>query len=314
MITVEVKHAVQAAAGVRRLLLRPVDGAPLPDFSPGAHIDVEIRPGLVRQYSLCGLSGAPAYEIAVLRDLASRGGSAAMCENIGVGDTLRISAPRNLFALQPAPTRARLIAGGIGITPILAMARSLRAEGRDFRLWYAGRSRTAMAFHAEIGSAAFAGLATIHADDEAGGPLDLSAVLAKPERDEHLYVCGPAGLIAATLALAVANGWPANTIHREAFSAPTDSAVDTAFTVHLARSGRRFEVPADRSVLDVLRDGGVELDYSCEQGVCGSCLLSVLHGEPDHRDMVLSDEERAANDQFTPCCSRSYSRELVLDL
>jgi vanillate O-demethylase ferredoxin subunit len=313
MITVEVKHAEEAAIGVRRLLLRAVDGT-LPAFSPGAHVDVEIRPGLVRQYSLCGHAEADVYEIAVLREPASRGGSAALCDDVHVGDRLRISTPRNLFALQPAPSRARLVAGGIGITPILAMARSLRAEGRDFRLWYAGRVRAGMAFHEEVGGSHFAGQATVHADDEAGGPLDLRAVLAEPAPDEHLYVCGPPGLIAATLELALASGWSSSAIHREAFSAASSTAGDTAFTVSLARSGRRFEVPTDRTVLDILRDGGVDLEYSCEQGVCGSCLVKVLHGEPDHRDMVLTDEERAANDQFTPCCSRSHSRELVLDL
>lgn len=315
MLTVEVSRKAAVAAGVYLFELQAIDGAPLPAYAAGAHIDVEIRPGLTRQYSLCGPTDRPdAYHIAVLREPASRGGSIAMAETIRQGDRLRIGAPRNLFALAPDQTAARLVAGGIGITPILAMARELTDRGVPFKLWYGGRSRSSMAFHGDILGGPFSAQATLHADDEASAGLDLAAALEAPQPGEHLYVCGPAGLIAATLSMAASAGWPEGSAHRESFASTAPNDGDAAFTLVLAKSGLRLEVPADRTALEVLVENGVEIDSSCEQGVCGTCMTGVLAGEPDHRDQYLTDDEKAANSCFTPCCSRARSSELVLDL
>ena len=237
-----------------------------------------------------------------------------MSDEVMLGQSINISAPRNLFPLTEGMTSARLIAGGIGITPILAMARELEAKSTPFRLWYAGRNQSSMAFRNDIALSNFAAHATLHADEEHGGPLDLSEILAQPSANEHLYVCGPIGLIDAVLAMAPSLGWVAEHVHRESFSPAAPSIDDQPFQLRLARSNVTLNVPADRTALDVLLEHGVEVDSSCEQGVCGSCITTVLQGDPDHRDLYLSPEEQARNDCFTPCCSRARSRELVLDL
>lgn len=302
------------AEGICSYELARADGAPLPAFSAGAHIDVHLPGGLVRQYSLCNDDREThRYRIAVLRDPASRGGSVAVHEQVQEDDTLTISAPRNHFPLVAAPF-SLLLAGGIGITPLLCMAQRLAATGQDFRLHYCTRSLARTAFRDSV--AAFGERARLHLDDgDATQKLDLPAALAAAPAGSRLYVCGPTGFIDFVVKTAQAAGWPADHLHLEYFgAAPQDTAEDRAFEVRIASTGQTYTVPADKTVVAALQDQGVEVLVSCEQGVCGTCLTRVLEGECEHRDMYLTDEEKARHDQFLPCCSRARSPLLVLDL
>jgi vanillate O-demethylase ferredoxin subunit len=296
--------------------LAAADGGRLPPFSAGAHIDVELGPGLVRQYSLCDPpQGQGRYLIAVLREPQSRGGSAAWHERVQIGDRLRISEPKNHFALVADARRSILLAGGIGVTPILTMAERLNQAGAPFVLHYAARSAARMAFRERLAASPFAPEVHLHLDDGAAAQrLDLDAVIGAPEEDVHLYVCGPGGLIEAALGLARARGWPEHQLHREFFSGVIEAADQGAFQVKIASTGRIYAVPADRPITAVLAEQGVYIPVSCQQGVCGTCLTSVLAGAPDHRDLYLTPDEQAANDQILPCCSRSRTPLLVLDL
>jgi vanillate O-demethylase ferredoxin subunit len=318
MSTIEVRVAGKAceADGICSYELVRLDGAPLPHFEAGAHIDVHLAGKLVRQYSLCNAPGEThRYQIGVLRDAASRGGSQAMHDHIDTGSVLQISAPKNHFPLVEAK-RTLLLAGGIGVTPILAMAETLAAKGAAFDMHYCARSPERAAFKERIGGSRFAGRVHFHYDSgDAGQKLDLPALLANPDADTHVYVCGPQGFIEHVLGSARSLGWPAAQLHVEYFSAAAvDTSGDQAFDVKLASSGRVVTVPAGKTVIKVLAEQGVEIPYSCEEGVCGTCLTRVLEGVPDHRDMYLTEEEQAANDQFTPCCSRAKTAILVLDL
>ncbi|MFY8103844.1 MAG: PDR/VanB family oxidoreductase [Ramlibacter sp.] len=313
-IQVQVLARRVEAEGICSYELARADGGALPAFSAGSHIDVHLPGGLVRQYSLCNDDQEThRYRIAVLRDTASRGGSIAMHERVQPGDTLTISAPRNHFPLVAAPF-SLMLAGGIGITPLLCMAQRLAATGRDFRLHYCTRSLSRTAFRDSV--AAFGDHARLHLDDgDAAQKLDLPAALAAAPSDSRLYVCGPTGFIDFVVSTAKAAGWPADHIHLEYFgAAPKDTSGDKAFEVRIASTGQTCTVPADKTVVAALQEQGVEVLVSCEQGVCGTCLTRVLEGECDHRDMYLTDDEKAHNDQFLPCCSRARSPLLVLDL
>jgi len=293
------------------------NGKPLPAFSAGSHIDVHLPNGLTRQYSLCNdPRESHRYLIGVLRDAASRGGSQAMHEAIAEGSTLRISAPKNHFALAHEATRSVLLAGGIGITPILCMAERLALANAPFELHYCTRSRERTAFAGRIEQSAFAAQAQFHFDDgDAAQKLDLQGVVGSVQPGVHLYVCGPKGFMDAVLGAARAAGWPEAQLHYEFFSAEVArSDADGAFDVKLASSGRVIRVEKEQTVVQALAAAGVEVATSCEQGVCGTCLTRVLEGRPDHKDLYLTPEEQAANDQFTPCCSRACSPLLVLDL
>jgi vanillate O-demethylase ferredoxin subunit len=320
LFEVLVARKTPAALDIVELDLHPLNGSALPAFSAGAHIDVEVRPGLLRQYSLCN---PPAethrYQIGVLRDPHSRGGSVAVHDELREGQRIRIGAPRNRFTLVPAQ-RSLLIAGGIGITPLLCMAEQLSREGAAFEMHYCARSPERTAFAARIAASAFANHVTVHHDD---GPseqrLDLQLALPAPRDDTHLYVCGPRGFIDWVCGTASAAGWAPAQIHFEHFAGQEpvddpDSALDVGFEVKLASSGQTLQVPPGRTVAAVLHANGVDLPVSCEQGVCGTCLIRVIAGEPEHRDSFLTEEERCRNDQFLPCCSRSRSACLVLDL
>jgi len=296
--------------------LAAADASPLPAFSAGAHIDVHLANGLVRQYSLCN---HPAerhrYLIGVLKDPASRGGSSSLHQQLEVGTRLRISEPRNLFALEHAARRSLLFAGGIGITPLLSMAEQLAHSGADFQLHYCARSAQRAAFVQRLQASPFAERVSLHFDEQPDTALDIAQALAGPRDDVHLYVCGPGGFMQHVLDNARAQGWKEQCLHREYFSAaPIDHSADASFAVKLASSGQVFQVPADRSVVQVLQDQGIEVPISCEQGICGTCLTRVLEGVPEHRDLFLTEDEQARNDQFTPCCSRARSPLLVLDL
>lgn len=314
---VKVARRSLEAEGIASYELVPTDGLPLPPFEAGAHIDVHVPGGPVRQYSLCDLPGnEPRYRIGVLRDPASRGGSARLVETVGEGDVLEISLPRNHFALEREAQETLLFAGGIGITPILCMAQQLAREGRSFVLHYCGHSPGRMAFVPRLREADYAGRVQLHVDD---GPqaqrLDAGAAIGAPAPGRHLYVCGPNGFMEHVLDAARALGWPEARLHREYFAAaPVDHSADGPFELELKRSGRVIPVAADESAADALLREGVDLSLSCEQGVCGTCLTAVLAGEPDHRDLYLTDEEHARNDQFLPCCSRARTPRLVLDL
>ena len=294
------------------------EGRELPPFTAGSHLDVEIAEGLVRQYSLCNApTGRDRYQIGVLREARSRGGSVAMIDTVEEGASIRVSEPRNHFALEPAADYSVLIAGGIGITPILCMAERLSNIGEPFELHYAARTPARAAFHLRIAAAPFAGRTSFHFDDgPSGQTLNLEALLAEPKPGAHLYVCGPPGLIEATLGVARAKGWPEASVHREFFApvGQTASADDGAFQVRLASDGRTFTVPAGSTIVRVLAEAGVDVMTSCEQGVCGACVTRVLEGAPDHRDVFLTPDEQAAGDQMTVCCSRAKTPLLVLDL
>lgn len=316
MISVQVLRKKQEATGIASFELARPDGAALPGFSAGSHIDVQVPGGLTRQYSLCNdATEQHRYRIAVLRDPASRGGSVAMHDQLKEGDVVLISEPRNHFPLVHAQ-KTLLFAGGIGVTPLLCMAQRLQAIGADFALHYSARSPDRTAFRDEIAGSPFAARVQFHFDDgDTAQKLDLPAVLGKPQPGTHLYVCGPTGYIDHVVKTAAGLGWPADQVHLEYFgAAPQDTTGDRAFQVKIASSGASYEVPANQTVVQALQAQGIEIMVSCEQGVCGTCITRVLEGECDHRDLYFTDEEKAKHDQFTPCCSRAKGPVLVLDL
>lgn len=317
ILSVRVTRKTVEAEDICSFELSSTAGAPLPAFSAGSHVDVQVPGGLTRQYSLCNDSAeSHRYLIGVLRDPASRGGSLAMHEQVQVGSVLQISPPKNHFALAHEAPRHLLMAGGIGVTPILCMAERLAATGAAFEMHYATRSRARTAFADRIRTSAFADRVAFHFDDGAAAQrLDIPALLAAQPAGTHLYVCGPQGFMAAVLDGARASGWTEDRIHYEFFGTELQpQAGDGSFEVQLASSGRVITVARDRSVLAALAAAGVVVPSSCEQGVCGTCLTRVITGVPDHRDQYLLPEEQAAGDQFLPCCSRAKSPRLVLDL
>lgn len=313
---VEVTAKYQTAQDIVVIELADPHGRPLPAFSAGAHIDVCINNGLIRQYSLCNRQeDRDRYRLGILREPNSRGGSEAMHDKVKIGDLLTISAPKNHFPLEPAK-RTLLFAGGIGITPLLCMAERLAHTQAEFELHYCTRSMTRTAFLDEIQEASFSYNVHLHFDDgKADQKLDLISLATKPAPDTQVYVCGPSGFIEYVLSTFRDQGWSDAQLHTEYFSGvETVQEDDDSFEVKIASSGASFEVPADKTVHQVLSENGIEIMVSCEQGVCGTCLTRILEGEPDHRDLYLDDSEHAANDQFTPCCSRAKSKTLVLDL
>ncbi|MBP2366570.1 PDR/VanB family oxidoreductase [Pseudonocardia parietis] len=306
-LVVEKKETI--ADGVALLTLRRTDGADLPDWEPGAHVDLVLTGDLTRQYSLCGDPAERAlWRIAVLRDPGGRGGSAHVHDVLAEGDTLVVRGPRNHFPLVPAPGYV-FVAGGIGITPLLPMLAAADAAGADWRLVYGGRSRSSMAF---------GDLAEHHPDraelrpQDETGLLDLAGIL-DAAGGRAVYCCGPEALIEAVEQECARRD---RTVHVERFAqkpAATDGPQD-AFEIELAGSGAVVAVPAGRSVIDALDDAGVTVLSSCREGTCGTCETGVLDGVPDHRDSLLTPEEQAANDTMMVCVSRSRSPRLVLDL
>lgn len=315
MIDVIVTAIEPQAQDILSFDLARADGEPLPAFSAGAHIDVHLPDGLIRQYSLCNHpEERHRYQIAVLRSADSRGGSIAM-HGLEQGMRLRTSEPRNLFPLQHDAKRHLLMAGGIGITPILCMAERLSHTGGDFTLHYFARSAQQAAFVERLRQSPFADRVHLHFDDgESSKRPDTAALIGTADPHAHLYVCGPGGFMEYVLGSARDLGWANDNLHREYFSAEPDDQPQAGFEVQLASSGEVLQVPEGVSVVEVLRGVGVEIPVSCEQGICGTCLTRVLEGEPDHRDLFLTEDEQAANDQFTPCCSRAKSARLVLDI
>jgi vanillate O-demethylase ferredoxin subunit len=299
-----------AAEGINLYELAPTDGTPLPPFAAGAHVDLHLANGLVRQYSLCNAQEERhRYVVGIKRDAGSRGGSSFIHEQLKVGSVLDVGAPRNHFALFEDAPHTVLVAGGIGITPIACMARRLARLGRSWELHYSVRRREEAAFLDVLPREQV----HLHVDGEHGGaPLALAEVLARAPQDAHLYCCGPGPMLDAFEAAVAAR--PAERIHLERFTPSAPAAVDGGFVVRLARSGRSLSVPAGSSILDALRAEGIAIQASCEQGVCGTCETRVLAGTPDHRDSLLSDEEKRSNQVMMVCCSGSKSDVLVLDL
>jgi vanillate monooxygenase ferredoxin subunit len=287
----------------------------LPPFDAGAHVDVHVTNGVVRQYSLCNPPGEThRYVIAVLLDAKSRGGSVAMHTQVSEGDVLTIGPPRNLFALAAESQRNVLFAGGIGVTPILAMAEKLSSENRPFVMHYCTRSRDRTAFMERILNSQLAEHVRFYHGDDAQGKIDIAACLGPVQEATHVYVCGPTGFLDAVTETAYSNGWPEHLVHSERFGAAQPDADGASFEVVLNSSGKRIQVLATETVVDALIRCGISVPTSCEQGVCGTCLTGVIDGIPDHKDVYLSDAERAKNDRFLPCCSRALSPRLVLDL
>lgn len=302
----------RAAEGVEFFELGGVDGAALPAWQPGAHIDVLLAAGGERQYSLSGETDAGTWRVGVLREPAGRGGSAWLHDSLEVGATLRVRGPRNHFAFAPvAGVRYQFIAGGIGITPIAPMVAAAALAGADFSLAYVGRSRATMALVGELESR-HPDVVAVHAADESNR-LDLEALVATLAPGTVVYCCGPTRLIDAVEAVATAAGLA---VHVERFEARAagDPALDTEFEVELQYSGETLTVPAGRSILEAVEDSGVLVLASCREGTCGTCETQVVSGEVDHRDSILTPEERADNTVMYICVSRAKSARLVLEL
>ena len=312
MLDVVVRKREVQGGDVVVLELASADGQALPAFTAGAHVDVHMAAGLVRQYSLCGdPADGDMYRLGVLRDANSRGGSIAV-HALQPGAGLCISAPRNLFALVPGASHYILLGGGIGITPMIAMAHELHATGCSFELHYKGRSQSRCAFVDELTSGAFSDQVFTHFGDQ-GPQLDLAAVFGSAPPGSHVYTCGPVGFMDWVVENARALGFEEQQIHREYFQAEADTA-GAGFEVVAARSGKSVPVAQGQTIVDALGAVGIKVDVSCEQGVCGTCLCDVLEGEPDHRDVYLTEEEKQTNEQIVLCCSRARTSRLVLDI
>jgi len=310
---VKVVRRAEVADGVVHLVLRHSFGVELPAWEPGAHVDLALDDGLVRQYSLCGdPADRSVFEIAVLREPESRGGSSYVHDKLVEGVRTRVRGPRNHFPLDGAGSYL-FIAGGIGITPILPMVRRVAASGASWRLVYGGRARSSMAFRDEL-TERFGDQVSIQPQDEVG-LLDLESVLGQVQDGTAVYCCGPEPLLHAVETHA--SHWPSGSLHIERFSPKTrdeSPVADGDFEVELASTGTVLRVPAGSSIVDVLEEAGVDIAVSCLEGICGTCETAVLDGAPDHRDSILTDDEKAQNDTMFVCVSRSCSERLRLDL
>jgi ferredoxin-NADP reductase len=302
------------AQGIRSLELRAADGARLPDFTAGAHIDLALPGDLSRSYSLInGPHDRERYVVAVNRDAKSRGGSSYLCETLRVGEILAVMPPRNSFPMAETADESVFFAGGIGVTPILSMIRRLEATGGRWRLFYAMRDRASAAFLDEFAKleAIGPGRVHLHVDAEAGAVMPVAALAASVAPEAHLYCCGPTPMIAAFKA-ATANR-PEDNVHVEHFAGTAEKPTGE-FKIVLSRSKKEFVVPAGKTIMEVLMEAGVRVAHSCREGVCGTCETRVIEGVPDHKDNVLSARERASNKLIMICCSGAKSDRLVLDL
>lgn len=315
-LKLRVSDIVHEAEGIARFALTDPANAALPRFTAGAHVEIRLGDGMVRSYSL---TNDPAethqYVIAVLREEGGRGGSIAMHDRVKVGDVLDVSVPRNRFALAGEEARFHLlVAGGIGVTPMMAMIHALEARGAAWHMHYCTRSLERTAFRATLAPYVAAGKVTLHHDggDPSRG-LDVSATLSRYEVGKHVYFCGPPGFMSAVKAALVS--WPTHTVHCEYFAAAADAAAAQAdnkpFTIKIRSTDDVFDVPADKSIIDVLRENGMSIDSDCEDGYCGTCITRFLSGDPEHRDTVLSEGERRS--YMMICCSRAKGT-LELDL
>ena len=315
LIEVKLTNIETVARDTNVYTFRKPDVGKLPPYKPGAHIDIHLPNGLTRQFSLLNPDANPeSYIVAIKLDAASRGGSRYIFDELKVGHTLKISAPRNNFPLVENAERVVLFAGGIGITPIWCMAQELAAQNRPWELYYSCRSRADTAFLATLEKFAPEQV-HLHFDDEADGKfLDLAAAIAGAPANAHFYCCGPNPMLKAFEAAAA--GRPRSHVHVEYFTPKEEAKADElgGFWVELARSGEEYFIPPGRKVLEVLFEAGVDVDYSCELGICGECVTRVISGEPIHHDAVLSEEEQATNERVMICCCGCKSERLVLDM
>jgi tetrachlorobenzoquinone reductase len=303
------------AEGILSFDLRPPSEENLPSFTAGAHIDVSLSNGIVRSYSLINPQGERhRYVIAVNRDMASRGGSSFIHETLRVGDTLSVRAPRNNFPLEEGAEKSLLIAGGIGITPLWCMIQRLTELGRSWELFYSARTPKHAAFSAVLSEVApRSGNVHFNFDQVPGGKmLDIAAIVSAADPRIHLYCCGPVQMLKSFEASC--GGRPRETVHLEYFSASEPAAAAGGFTVILKRSGKSLFIERGQSILEAVLDLDVDVDFSCQEGMCGTCATTVLEGVPDHRDAVLTEAERSSNSKMMICCSGAKTDTLVLDI
>ncbi|ADY81923.1 vanillate monooxygenase, oxidoreductase subunit [Acinetobacter pittii PHEA-2] len=288
--------------------------ATLPKVEAGAHIDVHLPNGMVRQYSLCqNPNDEGKFRLGILRDPESRGGSISAFDEIKDGMQIQVSEPKNLFPLLKAK-HSVLIGGGIGITPLITMAYQLAHEGASFELHYCGASPENCAFVDEIKNGELAQYTTFHFKSEgASHRAFFESAIKDIDSESHIYTCGPVGFMDWVINLATTHDFPEQQIHKEYFQVETDTSGDS-FEVVAERSGKIIMVEAGETILQALAKEGIDIEMSCEQGVCGTCMCDVIEGEPDHRDVYFTDEEKASNEQILVCCSRSKTPRLVLDI
>lgn len=315
LLDCKVESRKEIATDIVELELVSNDENKLPKSEAGSHIDIHIAPGLVRQYSLTGKIETGRYRIAIQKEPDSKGGSTAVHERMKTGSQISVGRPRNNFKLDTTDNPALLVAGGIGITPLVSMAWELHARGQEFQFLIFARSKDRIAYKEMLDDAPFCERVHVACDDDANAiKLDeVEAFVSQLGNNTHIYTCGPKGFMNAVAEQAEACNLTKSQFHLEHFSAEIDCD-GAPFTVHAKRSNQRLKVPAGKTIFNVLNDAGIEVETSCQNGVCGSCLTTVLEGTPDHRDMVQTDEEKASNEKIAVCCSRSKSKVLVLDI
>ena len=315
--SVRVAHRLAVGDDIVVLDLVADDASPLPAFTAGAHLELQLQSG-PRQYSLCNDPlDRSRYRIAVHRVATGRGGSAEVYDQVQTGQYIPVRGPFNHFEMHGQEREVLLLAGGIGITPVLAMAHHCHAQGTPFALHYSGRTLSRMAFAQELCAGPLAAQVHLHADDGVGAaPLQLRATIGDYQMGRHLYVCGPQGMIEAVRQSAAELGWPSDCVHYEHFgsNAAAPRASDGSFEVRIQSTGRCIRVAAEQTVAQALNAAGIHISVSCGAGVCGACRTRIVSGTPEHRDLFYSEEEQARGDEFTPCCSRALSPVLVLDL
>lgn len=308
---VRIRQIRYEAEDINSYLLEPIGGGLLPAFDAGAHIDVEIAPGLSRSYSLVNdPMRRGAYEIAVHRSPTSRGGSQRIHAEWRVGQTLQVTGPRNNFPMEESAAHTVMIAGGIGITPMLPMIARLERLGRRWELHYVAATPERAAYVEQV--EAFGQANVVFDGIPAGARLDLARICGAAPADAHLYCCGPTGMLDAFVQINADR--PRDHVHIEYFTAETELATEGGYLLELSRSGKSIAVKEGETMLDALLSAGVNVGFACAEGICGSCEVKVLDGVPDHRDHFLSDEEKAANGSIMVCCSGAKTPKLVLDL
>jgi ferredoxin-NADP reductase len=313
VLKVRVKRIGYEAESINSFELVSPDGGELPPFTAGAHIDLHLANGMIRSYSLVNDQGERhRYVIAVNNDAAGRGGSKLVHDSLRAGQVIEISHPRNNFVLHENAAHSVLIAGGIGITPLLSMIRRLEALGRSWEVHYAARTRPAAAFLDELSALRPSNLHLTFDHEPQAKMIDLVAIVKSAHPDAHLYCCGPVSMLEAFEAATADR--PASHVHVEYFKAKEKPAADGGFEVKLARSKQTIAVQPGQTILDALLSAGVNVNYACSEGVCGTCETKVIEGVPDHRDLFLSRKEQQANKSIMICCSGSKSPTLILDI
>ncbi|NNL16977.1 MAG: 2Fe-2S iron-sulfur cluster binding domain-containing protein [Flavobacteriaceae bacterium] len=315
-LNVKIARIEEVAMNIKTYFLEPTEGKVLPKFSAGSHIDLELPSGIKRSYSLVNPPFEQhQYQIAVKKEENGKGGSKELHEKVGIGDILKISIPKNNFVLYEKPKRFILIAGGIGITPLISMAHRLEELDKHFEFHICAKDEKEIPFTYELKNWSFAPMVELHLDKNGKPTIDLSAILSKPDSETLIYVCGPKVFNDWILSSAVDMGWEKNQLKQELFTADA-SAFDPPreFQVILRKSNKTINVPKNLSIIDAIEMQGISIDYSCLQGTCGTCVSQVIEGKIDHRDAVLSEEEKLMNQKICLCVSRAKGDKLILDL